>query len=363
MRTNAILCAISITVLAGTPAAAADFTINTGGATGSYHSQFCPELGKRLSEAGIKSHCEESAGTTENMKRTAEQPEQLGYGQLDVLALKAKEYGGAANFDRLRVDDVRECIFAVTKDKSLDSYGEVAVRADQLRIVLPPTQSGSAATFEYLRKIDPYGVGRARDVIYAANTDEAIKIALNSEQSVALFVQFPNPDNARFKLIRENGGIIIPVIDRTILNQRIDGLHVYFAQETQIANSNWLSKGTKVVTACTPLVVFTGPSNSIANESLREEHKRMTTAVKQLRGDDLMPESSIFAQVLKRTRELTATSAAKFVDISEKARAKAAGVFEEAKEAARKAVQGSHGPKSEEATTPSEKPPEKESAH
>lgn len=336
---------ITVTALAiSSPALSAEFAINTGGETGAYHHEFCPALSQRLAEAGFQSTCKPSAGTTENMQRVATNPDELGYGQLDVLALKAKQYGGASNFQRLRLDDVRECIFAVTKQKDIENYGQVAVRADELRFVLPPQGSGSAATFEYLKSIDPYGIGRAHDLIHAANTDEAITIALNSENAVALFVQFPDPDNPRFKLISKNGGHIIPVIDRTILEQSIDGTDVYFAQETQVKNAGWISSGTKVVTACTPLAVFTGQSSAISDDTRRQNHERMAKIVKGLRGDVLMPEASIFAKVLKRTRELTATGAEKFVAISEQAREKAAPLFEKAREAARKAVQGGHGP-------------------
>ncbi len=327
---------------APTAVTAQDFTVNTGGENGAYHGQFCPALGKRMKEAGFSSKCQTSAGTTENMQRVADNPNELGYGQLDVLALKADEFGGPSNFMRLRTDDVRECIFAVTKDKELENYGDVAVRSDRLRVILPPEQSGSATTFKYLQKIDPYGVGRANDVIHAANTDEAIRIALNSEASVALFVQFPDPNNERFKLVKEKGGHIIPVIDRTILEQKVDGIPVYFAQETQVANANWLSSGTKVVTACTPLVLFTGQTSAINDDARRKRHEQMATIVERLRSDTLMPKASLFARVLRRTRELTATGAAKFVDISEKAREKAAPLFEKAREAARKAVEGGH---------------------
>lgn len=347
MRTLAmLLCAATTAVLANS-ASAQDFVINTGGENGAYYGQFCPVLSKRLKDAGFASECRTSAGTIENMQRVAKDPAELGYGQLDVFALKAKDFGGAENFQRLRMDDVRECLFAVTSDKGLANYGEVAVRADELRVVLPPEQSGSAATFRYLQQIDPYGVGRAEDVIHAANTDEAIRIALNSERTVALFVQFPDPDNPRFELVREKGGHIVPVIDRTILEQKVDGVPVYFAQETQVENAGWLSSGAKVVTACTPLVVFTGRSDAISDQAMRDGHERMSAVVERLRGDALMPLASIFARVLKRTRELTATGAEKFVAISEKAREKAAPLFEKAREAARQAVQGGHESKDE----------------
>ena len=40
---------------------------------------------------------------------------------------------------------------------------------------------------------------------------------------MTLFVQFPDPTNARFKAITKQGGNIIPVIDRSILRQEADG--------------------------------------------------------------------------------------------------------------------------------------------
>ncbi|MEQ8825683.1 MAG: hypothetical protein RIC14_15060 [Filomicrobium sp.] len=328
-------------------ALAQEFVINTGGETGAYHSQFCPTLKEKMKANGLSARCQTSAGTVSNMERVAGDPMQLGYGQLDVFALKAPEFGGASSFVRLRRDDVRECLFAVAKDKSLDNYGEVAVQADELRVILPPRGSGSAATFRYLQEIDPYGVGRIRDVIFAANTDEAIKIALSSDKTLALFVQFPDPSNERFKLVRDRGGHIIPVIDRTILRQKVDGVEVYFAQETQVANAGWLSSGKKVVTACTPLVVFTGETENLSDDAARQSHRKMDDVVSGLRGQELLPKASIFARVLKRTRELTATGAERFVEISETAREKATPLFEKAREAARKAVQGEQGNEAE----------------
>ena len=133
-----------------------------------------------------------------------------------------------------------------------------------------------------------------------------------------------------------------PVIDRTILGQTVGGVPVYFAQETQVANAGWLSSGSKVVTACTPLVVFTGQGEGISNDAARKMHTKMEKVVAGLRGEELLPKASLFARVLKRTRELTSTGAEKFVSISEAAREKAAPLFEKAREAARQAVQGGH---------------------
>ena len=335
-----ILCAAAAAISA--PATAQEFVINTGGETGAYHGHFCPALRDKIKKAGFEANCQTSAGSTENMQRVADDPTQLGYGQLDVLALKARDFGGPSTFRRLRMDDVRECIFAVTRDRELDSYGELAVRADELRVILPPEQSGSAATFRFLQRIDPYGIGRTENVIHASNTDEAIRIALNSDATVAFFVQFPDPNNPRFKLAHEKGGHIVPVLDRKILDQRIDGIPVYFAQKTQVENASWLSSGAKVVTACTPLIVFTGTAKSPAKQATWENHEHMSKSLEGLRGDELMPKANLFSRVLRRTRELTATSAEKFVEISEQAREKAAPLFEKAREAARQAIDAGH---------------------
>ena len=97
------------------------------------------------------------------------------------------------------------------KNKELLSFGDVAARADELHFVLPPQGSGSASTFDYLRRIDPDGLGRALDVTYAESTDIALKKALASDsKSVALFVQFPDPNNDRFKLIAKEKGLFHP---------------------------------------------------------------------------------------------------------------------------------------------------------
>ena len=148
-------------------------------------------------------------------------------------------------------------------------------------------------------KLTPYGIGRSEKVLHAANTDEAIRIALNSEATVAVFVQFPDPNNPRFKLAREKDGHIIPVLDRKILDQKVDGVPVYFAQKTQVKNASWLSSGTKVVTACTPLVVFTGTTHASANETDWEHHERMSQLLEGLRGDQLMPKAGLFSPRFK----------------------------------------------------------------
>ena len=88
-------------------------------------------------------------------------PRQLGYGQLDVFALESRQLKAEAALTLVRQDDVRECVFAVTRNKDITNYGELAANAARLRFIVPPAGSGSSGTFQFLRAIDADGLGRA----------------------------------------------------------------------------------------------------------------------------------------------------------------------------------------------------------
>ena len=320
-----------MTLLAPLGAASAN-QINTGSETGAYHSTFCPALEAQLGRSKFEHKCTNSDGTADNMSRVAADPRQIGYGQLDIFALEAPALGGAKTFTRLRGDDVRECVFAVTRNKDITNYGDVAVNAARLRFILPAKTSGSAGTFRFLQQIDSDGVAKAKSVVNAADADEAIKLALSADDTVAFFVQFPDPDNPRFKAIQDQGGHIVPVLDRAILRQQLDGQKIYFAQETQVGNAKWMKSGQKVVTACTPLVLFTGTPDRVTSDKARQDHKDMIATVQALKVDALVPREGLFSKVWRRTRELSGQSVEKLVLLSETAREKAQPMMDKAKE-------------------------------
>jgi hypothetical protein len=336
--TAALAASLGIAALAFDGAALAT-QINTAEPGGAYHETFCPLLEEQLSKSRFPHRCATSKGTADNVARVAADPMQLGFGQLDVFALEAERFGGPSRFTRLRVDDVRECVFAVTRNPEITNYGEVAAFASQLRFVLPPETSGSAGTFRFLQKIAPQGVGSARGVTNAASTEEALRTALSSDDAVAFFVQFPDPNNQRFKLIQELGGHVVPVIDRTILRQQLEDRKIYYAQETQVTNSRWLKAGQKVVTACTPLVVFTGAPDTISGEPNRAEHRDLIATVVTLRTVDLVPKTSFVSRVLSRTRELSSAGAERIGRYAEQAREQAAPLIEKARDATGKAIE------------------------
>ncbi len=336
------------------PAAIAEAVrINTGGENGAYHKDFCPVLKQRLSDEGVSAECVTSAGTRDNMQRVAQDPMQFGYGQLDAFVLDKADLMSEASFDIVRRDDVRECLFAFTKNKRITNYGELAVSASKLTFILPPEDSGSVSTFQYLRSIDPDGLDLAADVQFAADVDEAIQLTLADDKAVGLFVQFPDPSNPRFARIHELGGHIVPVIDKTILAQQLDGASVYFAQETQVKNARWLKQGRKVVTACTPQVLLTGAAQDITDEPSRLRHESIKSQIQAVPSDRLFPNQPLFAKILRRTRELTKEGAAKFIALSEDVRRRAVPMLEKAKTAAEKAIDAA---KPDSARTPETQP-------
>ncbi len=313
--------------------------IHTGGENGAYHSVFCPLLQARLSEIGSDYSCETSAGTAANVERIARYPTHFAFGQLDAFALESRAFGGSQRFQIVRSGDVRECVFAVTRNKALTNFGQIAVNADRLRFVLPPVDSGSARTFRFLQTLDEDGLGRARNVTNALDTDDAIRGALADNSAVTMFVQFPDPTNERFKMVRRLGGHIVPVVDKALLASKIAGETIYYAQETNIRQDRWLRFGPRVVTACTPMILFTGAERRIGSLQARLAHQQIVEKLKALPAKRVVPPTGPFARLLKETRVLSSRALNQFLRISSDARERALPFMERAYRSARRGIQ------------------------
>jgi hypothetical protein len=327
--------------LGGTPAGAD--RINTGAADGPYQKHFCGVLAQQLKLAQFDFACAPSAGTRETVERVLADPHQLGYAQLDAFAFLTKELKAEAAFTIVRHDDVRQCLYAVTRNPQLTNWGEVSANAQRLRVVLPAADSDSASSFQLLRAIDPGGIGKAPEVRHAVSIESAIREGLSAEDTVSLFVQFPDPDSERFALIQELGGHVVPVIDRAILRQEALGKKIYFAQETQVENPQWIKSARRIVTACTPVLVFTGSADRVAGDKARKDHEDLIRTIGALNAGALLPEESLFSKLLKRSKELTATSTEKLLQATEQAREKARPYTDKAMEAAREGAEQAKG--------------------
>src|SRR6185436_19916959 len=141
LATRSFASALALAALTAFALPADANQINTGGSTGAYHANFCPVLAQQLKLPQFDYRCTLSAGTRENMERVLANPRQLGYGQLDVFALESRQMKAEDALTLVRQDDVRECLFAVTRNKDISNWGELAANAGRLRFILPPAAS------------------------------------------------------------------------------------------------------------------------------------------------------------------------------------------------------------------------------
>lgn len=334
---------LAISFLFSFAAQADALQINTADKNGAYHKKFCPPVQKALKKAQFDYKCQATQGSRENIDLIGKNGRQLGFSQLDLYALEKTLQGGKQLFHTIRDDIARECLFLVSKDKELKNFGQVAANADKLNFVLPPKKSGHVGTFEYLQQIDPQGLGKASNITYVNNTDEAIDKVLEADgkNTVTLFVQFPDANDKRFKKVPAKGGHFIPVIDRNILRQDINGEKVYFAEDTQVENPQWHKKGTKVITACTPLVLFTGIAKNIEDKTAQKDHKDLIRTLESLPVADLQPEKNFLSKLWNKTKAISATSVEKLMEASEDARKAAKPMVNKAKELGEQAVESS----------------------
>ena len=317
------------------PALAADVDIHTGEQSGAYYSEFCPAIQKSASEKNIEMNCKPSKGSLSNIEAVTARPSDFGLAQFDILA----HQNPPAAVETVRDDLGKECVFLVSKNKLMTNYGDVVASAEYLNFILPPEKSGHTGTFKYLQKLDPNGLGKATKVTHAPSTEDAITEALTSEDGVAIFVQFPNPDNPHFKTVTENGGHFVPVLFRELLTEEVDGKPVYTAEETEVTDPKWTEKGTKLVTACTPIVLFTGKEDSVTDETVKTIHQAAITALKEAPAEDLRPKEGWFSKIWDSTKSVSATGVEGLLVATEKARKTASPYVNKAKETAKPYVE------------------------
>ena len=335
----ALLAGLSITVgMTGFGSKARALDLYTGEKTGAYFNEFCPTIKKAAKEKNVLINCRTSQGSLENLDKIIEKPTDFGLAQYDLFSLKYASQSNQLAYTPIRDDLGKECLFLVTKNKLMKNFGDVAASAPYMNFILPPEMSGHAGSFKYLQSIDPTGLGKATKVTYAASTEDAITSALAQKDNVTLFVQFPDTDNKLFKLVNENGGHFVPVISREILAQETRGRKVYSAEETDVANPKWHESGKKVVTACTPMVLFTGKSYRITDPAAKDTHEKAITALQEMPADKLRPKKGWFSKLWTSTKAVSAKSVEGLVDATDKAKKASSPYLRKAKEMTKDAV-------------------------
>ena len=301
--------------------------INTGGQAGAYHSTFCPPLPGVLANAYFQGYqCTPSAGTVQNIQRVLAQPTNIGFAQLDVFAREAAQR--PAEFERLsivRTDIACEGLWMVTRNPDLD-FGRVLGLARRIQFVLPAQASGSTASFNYLRSIDPEGLGRVQDtnITYLPDTTAVLnRISESNQGEVGFFVQFADPRNGNIRLMVERGLRVIPVISREILRAKVGEQPVYSAQTFTLTEGNFLGIGGRAVTAttaCTPVALFTGAPSAFADRNSQDDAREMAERLRTLPAANLMPQDGTIQAVLRRANSLSQSAVDRAVEAVDAAR-------------------------------------------
>jgi hypothetical protein len=280
--------------------------INTGGPNGAYHSTFCPPLPTVLSNAYFQGYqCTPSAGTVQNIQRVMAQPTNIGFAQLDVFAREAA--ARPSEFERLqivRTDIACESLFMVTRNPDLD-FGRVLGLSRRIQFVLPAQTSGSAATFNYLRTIDPDGLGRAPDsnITHMRDATEVInRVAASTNGEVGFFVQFADHRNANIQLLVNKGLRVIPVISREILRARVGEVSVYQAHTVQLSTGGMFGfggRGVSATTSCTPVALFAGSPAAFDDRNHQDDARDMIQRLAEVNQSDLLPRDSAMQAILR----------------------------------------------------------------
>lgn len=317
------IAAVAAVGFSGTAFAAGQ--IHTGGQAGAYNSTFCPPFPEALKWEQFPGYtCAPSAGTIENIQDVIATPTDLGFVQQDVFLAETanpdaditSSLKGAKLSDKVQIIPLTagqiacEGLWMVTKNPRLTNYGDITARARRVPFILPPEKSGSVATFNFLKSIDPTGLGKASTVQYANDTASMInQVAASPNGDVGFFVQFADPENANIKLLIEKGLTVIPVVSSEVVNAKVDGHEVYQVQQFDFTNGGFFKSANQATTACTPVQVITGtPAAFGTDQGAMDDQKDMIKTVQGISPDSLLPKEPRFAKLIKAARRVTGST-------------------------------------------------------
>jgi hypothetical protein len=290
---------------------AAAQNIYSGGKTGAYYGTICPAIGDGLAPEGFTATCVETNGSLDNIQRLLADPAGLALVQTDAFANWAMNHpDDAKKLVTVRADLASEGVYFVSKN--VTSFANLVRFITRIKLVLPPKSSGPALTFENMKHTLGRVFGRLEDnqVIYADSATAAIEKALSSDNTIALFVQLPDPANANFKLIVEKQGHFIPVVARALVDEKIGDVHVYTVETRTVKAGGIFTSGLDVTTLASPIMIIANVPDALpAGSNARQNYDDMIKAVKTLPRESLLPKTgsaaSLFSKVYTATSGVT----------------------------------------------------------
>ncbi len=301
-------------------------SINTAGEKGAYHALFCPPLPPVLSNAYFPGYrCEPSNGTLENINRVLKYPTSIGFVQFDVFANEAnRRMEELQKLTVIRSDIACEGLWMVTRNPELINYGHVLAFSRRIPFILPPRDSGSAASFAFLQANDPEGLGRVPEAHkrYVADATAVLnETAASSDGAVGFFVQFADPENANIKLIVEKGLTVIPLASRDILRLKLGGQNAYQLQKFNLKAGGVFVDPREVITACTPVAIITAAPGAFGDDRDKADDQRdLIQKVREVPSENLLPQESRIARIIRNAKQLSRQAVEELVALVEKTR-------------------------------------------
>ncbi len=304
--------------------------IHTGGAAGAYYGVFCPPLAKALDKKSFTFSCTQSKGTGENIERILAKPSDLALVQLDVFARWAQQQPELAKkLTVIRNDIACEGLWLVVKNvernSDITNFGDFSALSRRKPLILPPQNSGSVLTWNYLQTFDLEGIGsqRAKDqVTYADDVTKMLnKIAAGDGREAGFFVQFADPQNVNIKLIDEKGLRAVKVVSRDLVNAQVDGKNVYDVQTFNLKDGFFTAK--EETTSCTPVAVITGSLTAFSAAGDQAEQKDLIKLVSAIPSSDLLPQESRLAKIISSAKKIGGKALDEMIAAAEAARKKA----------------------------------------
>lgn len=323
MQTSIRIAAIAAAVAASIALAGTAFAQNiyTGGKAGAYFGTLCPGLLDGLRTEGFTPTCVESAGSLDNIQKLLADPTGVAMVQTDAFAnWAAANPEEAKKIVVIRSDLASEGVYFVSNN--IKEFPEVVRLITRIKLVLPPKTSGAAQTWENLKKILPQVFTKVdpSQITYADSAAKAVEMALARENTVALFVQLPDPSNEIFRTIVEKKGNFIPLVARAILAQKIGDQQVYALETRPVTKAGLIANAVEVTTVATPIMLITQAAENVPESgNARVNHEDLIKIIKATPKEKLLPKSGATVSLFNRAFTASVDVANKLTERAEQA--------------------------------------------
>jgi len=279
--------------------------IYTASEAGAYHSSFCPPIPVVMGKAGFGGYvCTPSGGTPDNIAKVLADPRTFGFAQLDVLARWALDNIEAAK--KLVVIRTLACeglwLVARSKNMATVTFGQIVGHARRLQFAV--ADGGSRASFEFLQKIDPDGLGRARTIHILDNATATIESVASGYADVGFFVQFVEPSNRNIKLLHERRLHAVPVVSHELIAAKAADIPVYRVQSFNLGEWSSITGSGQQTTTCTPAVIITGAPESIVDPRDAIDQRALLSSIKAAPDSAFLPHDGRLARMVSSSRSV-----------------------------------------------------------